>query len=207
MGADRALLAAWLSNLAGTLVTDALDAQDLANRLSGAPALEGAAFASEVLSIMRVIAESVSEPSGFDAIAMPTAEDPETLAAAGILVVFGLSIAAPRISWISRPQARAARSRIASHGDTALAGISARGAEMVDLYRYLARIIEIAVLIVSEQAANAVPIVRVETGISLPSTVIAYHLYGDAARAQGVVDIARSTTPMLMPVGFEALEN
>jgi hypothetical protein len=207
MGADKALLAAWLSNLAGTLVTDALDAQDLADRLSATPALEGVAFASKALSIMRVIAESVSEPSGFDAIAMPSAEDAETLAAAGILVVFGLSIAAPRISWISRPQARAARSRIASHGDTALASISARGAEMVDLYRYLARIIEIAVLIVSEQAANAVPIVRVETGISLPSTVIAYHLYGDAARAQGVVDIARSTTPMLMPVGFEALEN
>lgn len=206
MGADRAFLAGWLSGLAGTLVSDALDAQDLANRLSAAPALDGAAFAAEVLSIMRIIAESVDAPSGFDAIAMPSASDAMTGSAAGILVAFGLSVAAPRIVWISRPQARVARSRIASHGEAALAAVSAGGAGMLDLYLYLSRIVEIAVMIVSDQAADAVPIVRVETGISLPSTVLAYHLYGDAARAQGVVDIARSTTPMLMPVGFEALE-
>lgn len=207
MAADRASVCDWLSSLAGTLVSDELDARDLARRLSMAPALEGVAFALESLSIMRVIAESVDTPAGFDAIVTLQAEDPDTTAVAYTLVAFGLSIAAPRVAWISRPQARAARSRIASHGETALAGISAKGAEMVDLYEYLSRIVEIAVLIVSGQAANAVPVVRVETGISLPSTVLAYHLYGDAARADGVVGIAGSATPMLMPVTFEALES
>ena len=207
MAADRSVLAAWLATLARTLVSDALDAQDVASRLAAAPALEGEAFASEALSVMRVIAESVEAPTGFDTIAMPAFADAVTMEAAGVLVAFGLSVAAPRVAWISRPQARAARSRIASAGEGALAAVSARGANAVDLFGYLSRIIEIAVLIVSEQAANAVPIVRVETGISLPSTVLAYHLYGDAARAQGLVDIARSTTPMLMPVGFEALES
>lgn len=77
---------------------------------------------------------------------------------------------------------------------------------MLDLYGYLSRLVEVAVLIVSDQAANAVPIVRVETGISMPSTVLAYQLYGEADRAQGLVEIARSATPMLMPIAFDALE-
>ncbi len=85
--------------------------------------------------------------------------------------------------------------------------VSRAGGAAVDLYRYLSRLIEIAVLIVSEQAANAVPIVRVETGVSLPSSVLAYQLYGDATRAQSLVDIARSATPMIMPVAFEAPES
>ncbi|WP_313194600.1 hypothetical protein [Shinella zoogloeoides] len=207
MAADKGALAAWMSGLASTLVNDTLDAQDLASRLAKAPDLEGEAFAMELLSIMRVIAESVDAPSGFDAILLPSGLDAATEAPANVLTAFGLAVAAPRVAWISRPQARAARSRIASQGEAALAVVAARGAEAVDLFRYLSRVIEIAVLIVSEQAANAVPIVRVETGISLPSTVLAYHLYGDAARAQGLVDIARSTTPMLMPIAFDALES
>ena len=88
-----------------------------------------------------------------------------------------------------------------------MAHVSATGASALDLYQYLSRLVEIAVLIVSDQAANAVPIVRVETQMSLPSTVLAYQIYGDAARAGSLVDIARSTTPMLMPISFDALES
>lgn len=206
MAADRALISAWLATLAGSLVADDLDAEDLATRLAAAPAMEEEAFALEALSIMRVIAESIDLPSGFDALALPVVAG-DTLAAATILLAFGLSVAAPRVSWISRPQARAARSRIAMHGEGALRYVSVKGPVAVDLFSYLSRLIEIAVLIVSDQAANAVPIVRAETNISMPSTVLAYHLYGDAARAQGLVDIARSTTPMLMPITFDALES
>lgn len=207
MTADKADLCAWLSELSSTLVTDALDAADMARRLSGAPALDAEAFALEMLSLMRVVAESVSSPSGFDAIKPAVFDADETADVATILTAYGLSIAAPRIAWISRPQARAARTRIAGLGEAALALVSARGAVAVDFYRYLAKLIELSVLIVSEQAANAVPIVRVETGISAPSTVLAYQLYGDASRAEGLVDIARVGTPMLMPVAFEALES
>lgn len=207
MAADRGAIAAWLSGLAGMLVTDALDAVDLANRLSDAPALEGEAFAAEALSIMRIIAESVASPSAFDILAVPSFADTDTSAAGMVLGAFGLCVAAPRVAWASRPQARAARGRIVSLGEAALDIVSRAGGAAVDLYRYLSRLIEIAVLIVSEQAANAVPIVRVETGVSLPSSVLAYQLYGDASRAQSLVDIARSATPMIMPVAFEALES
>lgn len=206
MAADRTVIAAWLATLAGALVNDELDAENLAARLASAPTMNGEAFALEALSIMRVIAESVDTPSAFDTIVLPSV-DGDTLVAATILLAFGLSVAAPRVAWISRPQARAARSRIVLHGEAALVHVSAKGPVAIDLFSYLSRLIEIAVLIVSDQAAIAVPIVRAETSISMPSTVLAYHLYGDAARAQGLVDIARSTTPMLMPIAFDALES
>lgn len=207
MAADRTVIAAWLGKLAETLVADALDVAELSSRVAKVPALVGRTFAMESLSIMGVVAESVTEPGGFDAITVPPAADADTLAAATVLVAFGLSVSAPRVSWISRPQARAARSRIVAHGEAAIAHVSAMGASALDLYQYISRLVEIAVLIVSDQAANAVPIVRVETQLSLPSTVLAYQIYGDATRAGSVVDIARSTTPMLMPIAFDALES
>ncbi len=66
-------------------------------------------------------------------------------------------------------------------------------------------IIAISVRVISDIAANAAPIVNVRTGISLPSTVLAYQLYGDAKRAQGMVDIAGAATPLVMPTTFDAL--
>lgn len=207
MPASKSDLCSWLSDLASTLVTDTLDSSDLASRLAAAPDLAADAFALEALSLQRIISESVSTPSGFDQIKLPTLDDVDTLSAATILTAYGLAISAPRVAWVSRPQARAARTRIAAIGEEALGYVSAKGAIAVDLYGYLRKLIELGVLIVSEQAANAVPIVRVETGISLPSTVLAYQLYGDAGRAEGLVDIARVGTPMLMPIAFEALES
>lgn len=206
MGADRQHIANWLAALADQLVADAIDGADLAKRLSTMPALAGDAFALEAMSIMRIVAESVTTPAGFDAMQMPSLEDAETRSACTVLLAFGLSIAAPSVEWLSRPQARAARRRLVSEGDLALAVIAARGAEAVELHSYISMLVEVAAIIVSDQAANAAPVVRVETGVSLPSTALAYHLYGDASRAQGLVEIAESATPMLMPVSFEALE-
>ena len=207
MSVDRDAVAVWISTLADTLVTDALDAEAIRNRLAAAPDLEAEAFAAEMLSLMRVIAESVSTPSGFDTIKAGIFEDRATADFGAILLAVGLSIAGGRASWISRPQARAARSRISTAGDSALAIVSAMGGAAVDLYLWLSRLVEIAVRLVSQDAADAVPVVRVETGISMPSTVLAYQLYGDAARAERLVEIAGAATPMLMPVAFDALES
>lgn len=200
-------IADWLSVLSSVLVTDALDLDDLTTRLAALPVLGGEAFAIEALQLMRVIAESVVDPVGFDSLKLSSFSDAQTDAAAQILLCVGLSLSAPRVAWISRPQARSARGRLQVAGEAALGHASALGAAAVDLYQWLSRLIEISVRIVSERAADAVPVVRVESGISLPSTVLAYQLYGDAKRAEGLVDIARSATPMLMPVAFEALES
>lgn len=207
MSADRAALCAWLSTLAATLVTDALDAEDLANRFAAAPNLEAEAFAAEALSLTRIIAESVSTPAGFDTIKAGTFDDQATRDVGAILLAVGLSIAGARAEWISRSQARSARSRISAAGDTGLAVVSSMGGGAVDLYVWLSRLVEVSVRLVSQDAADAVPVVRVATGISQPSTVLAYQLYGDASRAARLVEIAGAATPMLMPVSFDALES
>lgn len=207
MAADRNDICDWLSTLAATLVTDALDAADVADRIAAAPDLDANAFAAEALALMRIIAESVKTPDGFDAIKTPAFDMTDTADAADILLAVGLCIAGPRAGWISRPQARAARERIGTAGTVALALASARGAVAVDLYVWLSRLVDVSVRLVSDQAADAVPVVRVETGISLPSTVLAYQLYGDAGRAHRLVEISGASTPMLMPVAFDALQS
>lgn len=206
MAADKRAICNWLGSLAATIVTDTLDAESIAARLDVAPMLPADAFAMEGLSLMRVIAESVFSASGFDTLRVGQFEDAETADAGLILLGVGLAIAGARASWISRPQARDGRDRIASAGDTALSVVSAMGANGVDLYVWLSALTNIAVRLVSDQAADAVPVVRVETGISLPSTFLAYQLYGDAVRAAGLVEIAGVSTPMLMPSAFNALE-
>lgn len=206
MPAEKQAICEWLGSLATTIVVDALDAQDIASRLDAAPALSADDFALESLSLMRVIAESVSSASGFDTLRHGKFEGAETASAASILLAVGLAIAGGRAAWISRPQARAGRDRIASAGDAALEVVSAMGANGVDLYVWLSALTNIAVRLVSDQAADAVPVVRVETGISLPSTFLAYQLYGDAGRAESLVEIAGVSTPMLMPSAFNALE-
>jgi hypothetical protein len=206
MATDRQEICDWLSSLALLIVTDALDAGDLATRLAQAPDLASADFALESINVMRIIAESVTSPAGFDALQAGSFTETETENAASVLLAVGLCIAGGRASWISRPQARSGRQRIADQGDAALVVVSAMGADGVDLYSWLTSLINIAVRLVSEQAANAVPVVRVDTGISLPSTYLAYQLYGDASRAESLVEIAGSSTPMLMPASFNALE-
>lgn len=206
MAADKRALCDWLGSLATTIVTDVIDAESIAARLDAAPTLSADAFAMEGLSIMRVIAESVSSVSGFDTLRSGQFEDADTIDAGSVLLAVGLAIAGGRADWISRPEARAGRDRISLAGDAALSVVSAMGANGVDLYVWLYALTNIAVRLVSDQAADAVPVVRVETGISLPSTFLAYQLYGDAHRAQSLVEIAGVSTPMLMPSAFNALE-
>jgi hypothetical protein len=206
MAANRAFILSWLSDLISTLVTDRVDIDDLTNRLEAAAALDAVAFSAEALELTRIAAESVSDPADFGRFIAPADMDDDTGKVFAVLVAVGLSVVGPRIDWPSRPGARDARSAISVAAEAAFAVISELGAAGADLYAWLAGLVSIAIRVVSDIAANAVPMVRVETGISLPSTVLSYKLYADAGRAAGLMDIARSLTPMLMPSGFEALE-
>lgn len=206
MAADKDTILSWLADLCAAIVTDKDDLADTPARIVAAADLDAIAFAPEVLDIMRVIAESVTDAPGFDMIVIPDTVSPgDTYDAMTVLMGFGLSISGGRVNWRSRPRARKARSRISSAGDAALAVVSAMGGDGADLYSWLSGIIEVACRLVSDLAANAVPIIRVQTGISLPSTVLAYQLYADASRAADLVDIAGSATPMVMPSAFDAL--
>ncbi|MBB3608674.1 hypothetical protein [Rhizobium sp. BK602] len=206
MAADKGTILSWLADLCAAIVTDDDDLADTAGRITDAADLGASDFAAEALDIMRVIAESVTDAAGFDRIVIPdTVAAGDTRDAMTVLVALGLAIGGCRVDWRARPQARKARSRIASAGSDGLAVASAMGGDGADLYSWLSSIIDVACRLISDIAANAVPIVKVQTGVSLPSTVLAYQLYGDAARAADLVDVAGSATPLVMPTLFDAL--
>lgn len=205
MAADRAIVLAWLADLAATVVTDVDDLADIGARIVAAPDLQADAFAPEALTLMRIIAESVTLPAEFDRIAVPGSASGETLQAFDILVAMGSAIAGCRAEWVSRPAARRARTRVSAAGDAGAAAAGSLGGDGANLYGWLTAVTAISCRLISDIAADAAPIIRVETGISLPSTVLAYQLYGDATRAGAMVDLAGSSTPMVMPTLFDAL--
>jgi hypothetical protein len=206
MAADKTTILSWLADLSAAIVTDPEDLADVSSRITVAVSLDAAAFATEVLSLTRIIAESVSDSAGFDrwAIAQTIASG-DTRDAMSILLSAALSIAGGRVDWPSRPQAGKARSRVVDAGDAGLAVASNMGGDGADLYGWLSSLTDVACRLISDLAANAVPIVKVATGLSMPSTVLAYQLYGDASRAEALVDISSSATPLVMPTLFDAL--
>ncbi|MBB3315113.1 prophage DNA circulation protein [Rhizobium sp. BK181] len=205
MAADRGTILSWLADLSAAIVTDADDLNDVSTRIAAGPDLDAAVFASEALSLMRVIAESVDEPSDFDRLLQPVTASGATADAIAILLGMGLAVAGCRPDWPSRPMARRARSRVASAGQVAALAIDQLGGDGADLYAWLTNVTATAVRVISDLEADAAPLIKVSTGISLPSTVLAYQLYGDASRANSLVDIAGSATPLVMPVLFDAL--
>lgn len=206
MVADKDTILSWLANLCAAIITDDDDLVETADRIVAASKLDASAFAAEALDLMRVIAESVTDATGFDMIAIPdTVVFGGTFDAMTVLVALGLSVAGGRVDWRARPNARKARTRISAAGDAGLAVASTMGGDGADLYSWLSSVVEIACRLVSNLAANSVPIVKVQTGISLPATVLAYQLYADASRAADLVDIAGSATPLVMPTVFDAL--
>jgi hypothetical protein len=205
MAADKDTILSWLADLAAAIVTDVDDLADLSARIAAAPDLDVGAFASEALSMMRIIAESVDDPSDFDRLSQPAAAVGVTSDAISIMLGMGIAVAGCRPDWPSRPSARRARTRVSSAGDAALAAIDQLGGDGADLYAWSTSITSVACRLISDLAADAAPVIMVSTGVSLPSTVLAYQLYGDANRADGLVDIAGSATPLVMPTLFDAL--
>lgn len=59
----------------------------------------------------------------------------------------------------------------------------------------------------SRIAASQVPLVCVEVGVALPSTLLAYRLYEDPERAFELTSRNKVATPAYMPVKFEALSS
>jgi len=205
MAADRQAVLSWLADLAATIVQDVDDLADVTARIAAAPALDASDFATEALDLMRIVAESVTAAAEFDRIAVPASVTGETVNALSIMVSMGLAIAGCRAEWVSRPMARSARARVSAAGDAGAAAAGTLGGDGADLYAFLTGVTAVSCRLISDIAANAAPVIRVKTGISLPSTVLAYQLYGDAKRAGSLVDLAGSSTPMVMPTLFDAL--
>lgn len=130
----------------------------------------------------------------------------ERVEAEGALVqtmqVMILCFAVTRASYEARQDASAARRRLSLRADDLYPTIAAAGSEALD---FVARLVGAACQHLATIAATRVPLVRVETGVPLPSTVLAFDLHGDAGRAQSLVARNRSATPLIMPTTFEAV--
>lgn len=207
MSADKTAILDWLAALCSGIVTDVADRAEIAARIKAAGALDAQAFAAESIALMRAIAENASAPADFRDIGSDPGFAGDTASAGLVLQALGLCLSGCRIDWPSRQAARSARGQMAEAGRVALAAIAEKGGLAADLYAWLAQIVATCCRYVSDVAANAAPLVRVETGLSLPSTVLAFQLYGDAARAASLVAVARSATPLVMPSAFEALKS
>lgn len=199
----RGEIIAWIEVRAAEIVTDADDSAMVADRVAVASSLDATVFAAEIVDLVRVTGESVRDEAAFKSLlALPDFENDAARDAVHVLSAVGLAIGIGRVAWPSRRAARRARELMIERAHLAYAVAGPLGP---DFYAWISGLVAVAVRLISEVAANATPVVRVESGISLPSTVLAYHMYGDAKRASGLVDIAGAATPMVMPAVFEAL--
>lgn len=108
-----------------------------------------------------------------------------------------------RRGYAARQDASAARSALAAASEPIVEPVGDRlGAAS---YAALSAMTGQAAIELSRVAADRAPLVRVETGVSLPSTVIAWRLYGDARRAGELVERNRAGTPIFMPAAIEAI--
>lgn len=187
-----------LSGLAQELI---LDADDLArvDALAMAVQADGEAGVVALLQLARLTGEAAADANAV-ADAVDRVQDDSPLWRLVALIV--LCFAAVRADYPSRQDAQAARAAISARANRVYSEAGVYGPETI---AWLVSMTGVATLYLSRTAAERAPAVRVETGVSLPSTLLAYDLYGDAGRAQELVDRNRVATSLVMPVSFEAV--
>lgn len=187
-----------LSGLARELV---FDVDDLANvdALAVAAQAGGESGVTSLLQLARLTGEAADDANAVsDAVDRVQDESPLWRLVALVVTCF----AVVRADYPSRQDAQVARTAISARADLVYSEAGIYGPETI---AWLVSMTGVATLYLSRTAAERAPAVRVETGVSLPSTLLAYDLYGDAARAQALVDRNRVATSLVMPVSFEAV--
>ncbi|WP_414832192.1 hypothetical protein [Afifella sp. YEN Y35] len=114
-----------------------------------------------------------------------------------------LCLVALRRDYAARQDAAAARTTIGTLAEPVIETAGTLLGEAA--FAHLSDLVGQSVRNLSRIAADRAPLVRVETGVSLPSTVLAWRLYQDPARAAELVERNRVTTPAFMPVSIEAV--
>lgn len=165
--------------------------------------VEGA-FAAGLVSAWRLAALSAvpRDIAPLIAAELPPADGTAVRAAERMTMAAALAVAVVRVDHAARRDARAAREAFAA---TVAPVLETAGAFSAEAWSWLASATGEAALALSRTGADRAPLVRVEIGVSLPSTVLAHRLYGDANRAAELVERNRVSTPVLMPTVLEAL--
>lgn len=124
----------------------------------------------------------------------------------GFAALLGLTIAAyafVRADYPAAQDAAAGRSALLARAEGAYAAIGPVAGDIG--LAFAVDLVGSAAIAISRTAADRAPLVRVETGISLPSTLLAWQLYQDVDRAAELVTRNGSATPAVMPSVLEAL--
>lgn len=191
----------WLDDLIARFIGDADDLA-IAQALALTVRSGGSDAASAYLDVCRQLGESADDSAGLVA-ALNDVDAPDVIDRLGRLVI--ACFATVKADYAARPDAQAARVALSAQADGVIDDAGALyGAEV---HRWLIRLVGEAVGQISAIVADRAPLVRVETGLSLPSSLLAYDLYGEPDRGAELVERNRSGTPMVMPVIFEALAN
>jgi len=118
-------------------------------------------------------------------------------------VLAEIAVAVASRSYADRREASAAASRLRSLAAVALEDIALRGGE--GLWRAASEAVHHALDHLNKTALDLKPVVLVESLRSLPSTVLAWRLYGDPARAEELVERNGVSTALFMPTTLEAI--
>lgn len=190
----------YLERLTGLLATrenDRARADALLLRVASGTAEGTADGALAAMELARLLGEA-GDPVAAFALA-----DPGTLSSGEQAVALVVScFAAVRTDYPARQDATSARSALRDRADASYPAMSEIGSDLLD---WIVRLVGESVLHLSAVAATRAPVVRVETGVSLPSTLLAFDLYADPSRAGELVERNRLGTPLVMPTRFEAL--
>lgn len=180
------------------IVATAAAAGVAADDLARLTAMAAPGDAAALLSAARFAGIAADADAVFAAAMTPPGRSGMDLAAALTMACFS----AVRRRFAARPDAIAARVALSGLADVAYAAIGEGGE---DALAYCAALAGAAIVHLSRTAASATPVVMLETGIAMPSSLLAFDLYGDPARGGEIVERNRAATPMLMPTRFEAL--
>lgn len=180
-----------LAALADTLLTGTEDR-------SKAEALLLAGDGVSRLELARLIGEAGEAADVLAEIDAASAPDATT----SVLCLVAACFAAVRADYRARQDAARQRDAIGRRAEAAYALAAVAGPDMLG---WLVALVGETVTQLSVTAANRAPLVRVATMLSLPSSLIAWQLYGDPTRAGELVDRNSVATPMVMPAEIEAL--
>lgn len=154
--------------------------------------------AGTVFDAARLIGIAGTPSAAFDRAMTPPDGEAISLSSALVMASFALV----RITFDARNDAVQARSRLADLADRTYAAIDADAPRALDFCMAMAGT---ALDHVSAETATLAPVLHVETGMRLPSSLLAFDLYGDAARGEELVGRNGHHAPLLMPTDFEAL--
>lgn len=121
---------------------------------------------------------------------------------AGVAIVVIRCFSVLRVDYQSRNDAAIARD--------GLRRLSEKLIEMLDdqypdTFSFIVDMVGASVRELSSLAANLAPLINVEVGLRLPSSVLAFDLYGDPERGLELIERNVHGEAMLMPKSFEAV--